>query len=350
LWGIATFIASVRILNRAAPRDRTLAGFLAGIATGTKYTGVLFVILPWLAQRPRHDGNGRRIVLAALCGFLFTTPFAVLDIPALLVGIGHGSGNALTGMAGISVSPFAYLWTYHLRFSLVPGAGVLPLLLAGLGAIVAWRRQSAVDRLLLATVILLYLVFESSPYKPPPNADRQVVPLLPFVSLLAAVGWQAAATAMRDRRLAGALLFVMLCEPLVSSIRLTSAMRPDTREAAADWLRTQACGASRIVLEGALNAEGTIRPAYVPALPAECNATYVYSLERERVALENADLAVASSFMYDRFLHLLPPSSARRQFYERFFSTHTLVAEFRPRVASYGFHNPTIRIYALERR
>lgn len=348
-WGVATFLASLRILARDAPRDVTLAAFLAGIAAGTKYTGLLFVALPWLAQRARGSHPApRRILIAAAAGFLLTTPFALIDATGFLRGAAHGGGNAFTGMAGIRVWPFSYLWTYHLRFSILPGLGGFPVLAAFIGAIVALRRRNGADRILLATVAVLYLVFESSPYKPPPNAERHVVPLLPFLALLAATGLQAAAGAARDRRLAVLLLALVMCGPLVSSLRLISAMQPDTRQAAAEWLRTHACGRSRIVLEGALNAGGALVPFYVPALPSDCGATYVYSLERDRSALENADLAVASSFMYERALELLAPSSDVRQFYERFFASHRLVAEFDPSYKSYGFHNPTIRIYAVK--
>jgi hypothetical protein len=198
-----------------------------------------------------------------------------------------------------------------------------------------------------AIVQVVYQVFESSPYKPPPNADRHLVPLLPFLSLLAAVAVRAGLYAVHDRRIAIGLLVLVVGFPLAASIRLTAAMRSDTRQAAAEWLRQHACGTTRIVLEGALNAGGTVVPSYVPALPRDCRATYVYSLHRERGVLAEADIAVASSFMYERFLHLLPASADARQFYERFFASHQLLAEFAPRYKSYGFHNPTIRIYRV---
>jgi 4-amino-4-deoxy-L-arabinose transferase-like glycosyltransferase len=349
-WAVATFVTSLGILSRGATRDVTRAAFLAGLAAGTKYTGLLCIALPWMAQRARGSERGpRRVLVAATCGFLLTTPFALIDPVGFVRGAGHEGGNAFTGMAGVRVWPFAYLWTYHLRFSLLPGVGLLPMLAAAVGMISAWQRRTTVDRMLLAIVIALYAIFETSPYKPPPNADRYVLPLLPFVALLGATGLQAAAMAIRDQRLGVALITLVMSAPLLTSMRLTSAMQPDTRQDAAQWLRTHACGQSRIVLEGALNSAGVMVPAYVPTLPSDCPATYVYSLERDRAALEDADFAIATSFMYERYLTLLPPESTVRQFYEQFFATHALVAQFAPRYESYGFHNPTIRIYQLGR-
>jgi hypothetical protein len=343
-WAVATVIASLRVANRGTPAAVTVAALCAGIAAGTKYTGLLFVAVPWLARRQRGDRGGRRIVLAAAVGFLLTTPFALIDLPGFLRGVGYEGGNALTGMAGIRVWPFAYLWTYHLRHSLLPGFGVVPLLAALVGMVIALRRREASDRLLLATVIVLYGVFESSPYKPPPNAERQVVPLLPFLALFAAGAWHRALPSMG---VAVSLLLVIVGGPLIASVRLTSAMQPDTRATAAQWLRAHACGNGRIVLEGALNSGGALVPAYVPALPDECNAVYVYSLERDRAAIEHTDFIVASSFMYERYLEFMPPSSPVRQFYETLFATHPIAAEIVPDYKSYGFHNPTIRIYRV---
>lgn len=356
-WATGVLIASLRIVSRGAPRDSVVAGLLAGIAAGTKYTGLLFVALPGLAVRergrsaPESDAAGtatRRVVTAAAVGFLLTTPFALLDVMGFVRGAAHEGGNAFTGMAGIRVWPFAYVWTYHLQYSIVPGFGLLPTVLAVIGILLALWRRAPADRLLVITVLALYLIFESSPYKPPPNADRHVVPLLPFLAILAATAWRAGTQLSRERRAAIGLLAIVVAGPLLSSVRLTSAMQPDTRQAAAAWLREHACGSARIVLEGALNSGGVLVPAYVPALPSACAATYIYSLERDRDQLENADIAVASSFMYERFLRLLPASAETRQFYERFFASHRLMAEFVPRYGSYGFHNPTIRIYALK--
>jgi hypothetical protein len=346
-WMVATWIASVRIITRGAARDVTTAALLAGVAAGTKYPGVLCVALVWAARRMSGVNAWRRIGLAAASGFLLTTPFALLDPVGFVRGLGHDGASALTGMAGISVWPISHLWTYHLRHSLVPGFGVLPIIAALAGIGIAIARGGSLNRLLLATVAVLYLIFETSPYKPPPNAERHVVPLLPFMALLAATALQSGAARLADRRVAAALLAIVAVGPLYASARLTAAMQPDTRAAAADWLRANACGRQRIVLEGALNAGGALVPNYVPQLPAGCDATYVYSLERDRAALEDAALAVASSFTYERYLHLLSPEAPPRRFYESLFASHELVAEFVPAYESYGFHNPTIRVYAL---
>ena len=355
-WAVAVFVASLYIVREGRLRDYVVTGLLAGFATGTKYVGALFVALPWLAQRQRRDvsaphGAVRAALLASAAGFLLVTPFALFDAPSFLFGVGHEGGTVFTGLAGIAVSPLPYLWSYHLRYSIIPGFGLLPTLLAMGGFVVAWRRRQPELRLLSIIVVVFYAVFESSPYKPPPNADRYVVPLLPFLALLAGLTldeirlrlstWSArTATALM-----AACALAAVAQPLIATVRLTAGMTPDTRAAARDWLTQHACEQGDILIEGAFNLGGTIVPSYAPVLPERCHAAYAYSLERDSDRLDDFDFIVASSFAYERFLLFSAAPAKAQQFYRDFFATHQPVAEFTPSYRSYGFHNPTIRIY-----
>lgn len=355
-WAVAVFVVCLRFVRRGRPADFVLAGGLAGLCAGTKYPGLMFVALPWLAQRERRRGAvpaPRAALLASVAGFLLVTPYALLDVPRFALGIGHEGGNVFAGLAGIAVSPLRSLWTFHLRDSLVPGMGLLPCALALWGFVAALRRSDPAARLLSATVFTLYAVFENSPYKPPPNFDRYVVPMLPFAAVLAAqtlAALRAGLAAQAGRAapwIGAALLAAAAGAPAYDAVRLDAAMAADTRQAAADWLRQHACGVGRILMEGTLNANGTLVPAYAPVLPAECGATYAYTLADFADRLDDYDVLVASSFMYDRFVRLPDAPAERRRFYAAFFAARRPVAEFRPAVRSYGFHNPTIRIYRL---
>jgi len=369
-WAVATVLASLRIVSRGRTRDYFLAGLLAGLTAGTKYIGILFVGVPWLAHRERPavpeaaEAAPRRTIpplvrvalAGAVAGFLLTTPYALLDWWRFGEGVGHTGGNVLTGMADIAIMPLPYLWTFHFWRSIVPGLGLVPTLLALGGFVIALRRREPAARLLTTVVFVLYTVVESSPYKPPPNAERYVVPLLPFLSILCAqmllvleermtVRWPRAAHAALGLVLAATIGF-----PLADTVALDRAMAADTREAARDWLVAHACGNGRILLEGALSVHDDTVPSYVARLPDTCAATYTYSLVRNRAELENYDFLVATSFMYDRFLELAAAPPDMRHFYEEFFASHQPVAEFTPAYRSYGFHNPTIRIYANSRQ
>ncbi len=368
-WAVATTLASLRIVSSGRRRDYFITGVLAGVTAGTKYVGTLFVGLPWLAHRERAleqakagsgggfvPGEVRVALLGSAVGFLVTTPYAVLDWWRFGRGLGHEGGNVFTGMAGIAVSPIAYLWTFHLRYSIIPGLGLPATLLALGGFVLALRRPQAAARLLTVIVFVLYTVIETSPYKPPPNSDRYAVPLLPFLAIfsaqmLRALGEWLATSWRRAAPVAVALaVMITIGVPLADAVALDRAMGADTRQAARAWLLAHACGNGRIVLEGALNVHGTMVPSYVPPLPPECQATYTYSLFRRQEEFADVDFIVATSFMYDRFLDLPAAPPDVRRFYEDFFATRAPVAEFTPAYRSYGFNNPTIRVFRNSRQ
>lgn len=368
-WAVATYLACLRLGRSGRARDYFVAGLLSGITAGTKYVGLLFIGLPWLAHRERLVGGGKpeharpasRVprgfaLLGAAAGFFLATPYALLDVARFAAGTAHSGGNVITGMAGIAVSPLPYLWTFHLWHSILPGLGAGPTLLALGGFVLAIREPRADLRLLTAIAAVLYVVFESSPYKPPPNYDRHLVVLLPFLALLGATAFErahrrlASARPGRSAWIAGAILVIAAGPPAWSAVRLTAAMAADTRAAARDWLVRHACSGERVLLEGALTVAGSAMPSYVPALPPRCNATYVYSLARDPGLLAEADVVVATSFMYERFFRFPSASESARRFYEGLFGAHQPVAELLPSYRSYGFHNPTIRIYRIDTR
>lgn len=360
-WAVAVALCTVRFLESGTRRHLVAGGFLAGVCAGTKYTGVLFVALP-LAQlvcRNRRDrGAGRSLlknggrggsslaVVAwwAATGFLLTTPYALIALPRFLVGLGHSGARALSGHAEIAVWPWGYLWTYHLRFSLVPGLGMPAVALALAGTLLAlWRGGPPVRAIALAT-IALYALLESSPYKPPPNADRYTVVLLPFCCALAAFAVHRFAEVSRRRAAAWLVIVAAAAWPAARAGSVVREMPRDTREAARVWLERHVCGRAPVVLEGALFDGRRMVPSYVPELPESCGATYVYSLARERPPLEPGTVVVASSFMYGRYFELRGAPRAAREFYERLFASTEPLMDFASPTGPYGFHNPVLRV------
>jgi 4-amino-4-deoxy-L-arabinose transferase-like glycosyltransferase len=346
-WVVAAAVAALRLARRGATRDYLIAGLLCGAAIATKYTGLLALLLPYLAhrERPGHEPRQLRwLVFAAAMGFVTLTPFAVLDTLQFMRGVGHEGSNVVTGMATSALSPLPFLWTFHLRYSIAPGLGWLATALALIGFVWALRQPIASYRVVTAFVALGYTIFENSPYKPPPNFDRYVLPLLPFLAVLAMVSVRG----LRQRAplLAVAVLAALLIEPAVRSLQLLATMAPDTRERAAVWLRANLPPGARVILEGQLvDDEGHPVVAYAPRLTG-ANATYVFSLAQRPERLGEFDYAVASSFMYDRFVRFGAGDPSAAAFYRTLFA-RSLVAEFAPPTSSYGFHNPTLRIYQL---
>ncbi len=189
---------SLERLSAAAAGDSTLwawamAGLWGGAAMGTKYAGLL--ILPAgamlflvMSRSPstRPDPRGLPALLLAFgLAFLASTPFALFDFPTFWDGFryelfDHGGVPSADGPAS---QPG---WWFHLRFTLPIGVGwgMLVLAVAGIGSLRKARRGSL---LVLALLFVPALYYYSAGQKYLLFV-RYMVPLVPMVAALAAVG------------------------------------------------------------------------------------------------------------------------------------------------------------------
>jgi 4-amino-4-deoxy-L-arabinose transferase-like glycosyltransferase len=346
-WLMAASLAAIRIAQSGGTGAYAACGALCGAAIASKYTGMLALALPYLAHGERQHRERRQLAVltgAAAAGFVALTPFSVLDAWSFVQGVAHEGGYAVAGKTTVAIAPVDYFWTFHLRYSIAPGLGWTGTLSALAGLAAALRQPTAVHRMITAFVVLGYSIFENSPYKPPPNFDRYVLPLLPFLAVLAMIGLQA--QRRRSEVLAGILLLLVLGEPATRSMRLLASVEPDTRERARSWILAELPARARIVAEGKLLSDlGDPVLAYAPQL-RDRDVTYVFSLAQVRESLEQFDYAIASSFLYDRYVRFGAGDPGTRSFYAELLGREPVVVFSAP-VVSYGFHNPTIRIYRL---
>ena len=217
-----------------------LAGLLAGLATGTKYVGILLAVHGVCAHLAAAPG---RKIFRALCdkklwlfegalvlGFLVSTPHAFLSFGQLVAdfsyhknlhGVMHGSN----------------LW-HHVSLSLNYGLG-WPLLAAAFAgfmwcAVAQWR--------LFAALFPFTILYFAAAEKVSSGYVRYAIPLLPFFCLSAALLCERALScfpAVRQRVFAVVLAALLAALPLYSSIRLDALLsRPDSRNGALSAART----------------------------------------------------------------------------------------------------------------
>ncbi len=168
-------------------------------------------------------------------GFLVGTPYAVLD---------HGRFSAdlafdfthLSGGHGIDLGRG---WVYHLRRSLPYGVGI-PTCLAALAGLVPFARRFPRHAVVLGAFALAFYASIGSGYT---VFFRYVLPLVPVICLVAAIGTTSAgawlATRMRvPHAVAIGLLAALVALPsLVQSTRFDRLLaRTDTRVVTRDWL------------------------------------------------------------------------------------------------------------------
>ena len=243
----------LRSYRSGAVRDFAWAGALSGLAMSVKYVGLLMPgaiaaayllrlntlrdldprsLTPRVLRDPRTWGFTAAMVLA----FLATSPYALLDSSLFLEHFGFqlnhladGHGVDL-GIGGI----------YHLRNTFPLGVGWPVFLVAIAGGVLTVRERWREALVLLAFPLLFY----GSTFTSQTLFLRYMLPILPFVCILAAVGTVHLLDRVspeRVRVVTVVILLLLAVEPISRDVRLNTLLgRTDSRVLATAWLENDA--------------------------------------------------------------------------------------------------------------
>jgi len=277
-WMMLTAWACVASLAaRRAPERRRLyiaAAVFTGLAATTRYnaaavaivlllTGLVAlyrdpsrralrgIVLPWLLV-PLVFAVGSPYTLRDFEGFLrdFSNIVAQYKVPGQVAD--YFLVDQWTG--------FAFLWLYIGVFSL--GA---PALIAAILALArAWqgrrtlffaRTSTALLALLIAPMILAYSLVVMRTIRPG-HSEHMLLPMLPFIALLSAVGadWTARKLKAPPRLTMPAVAMILIIQPLVLSVQVVEMLsQPDNRRVMLRWIHEHIPPGSSFFLNGALN-------------------------------------------------------------------------------------------------
>ncbi len=252
--------ACLGLHERGGTATAALAGAAVGVAAGTKYLAAPMAVVIGLALLTRVV-EGRQCVLpalrdlavaaaACLAGLLLLNPYMVLEAEKFWGDLGGQSAQAATaklGQAGEAWAgyPLTLLW----------GLGAVPVLLAGLGLVLAWRRDRGRALLLVSFPVLLYLAMASQDRW----FARWLLPAYPALAVLAGHGavrtveWLRSRLPRGARPMSAAVVAVLaLAQPAVDVVRSDLLLlRTDTRAEVLAWLVDRP-DAGRIVVEPAV--------------------------------------------------------------------------------------------------
>ena len=257
-------LLSLQFLVRAhlhdGRRELIWAGALGGLAMATKYNAALLVVplavshFAYVVRRPPGTRlgaliNPRLAYFSVPFGlaFLAAAPYSVIEFERFLSAMQAVQEALRTGAGRIDVG---YGWSYHLGTSLRHGLGIPMLVAAGMGVVVAARRDLATTLVLCAFPAAYYCV--AGRYQQ--AFVRYMVPVVPFACLLAAcaivwaarrlsVSWSGARPAV-----AMVLLTTVVIWPSAANLfRFDQLLgRIDSRVLAAEWIREHAAEGSSI--------------------------------------------------------------------------------------------------------
>jgi hypothetical protein len=226
------------------------AAVCAGLAAGAKYPGFVLLLPLWAAivERERRRGLPAIVVTGAIAlgTFLVTTPFAVLDARTFLRDVGFLGHLASAGHLGDFDRPG---FAFHLR-NLAADLGVVGVVALGAALVrlaVVRRDAGAALPVAIAFAALAIPVALAKI-----EAERYLVPVLPFAAVLAAWGalaWCAALPAAVRR--AGAVLAAaaLLATPVLHGAAVARAGAWSTQVEAARWCEAHVQPAELMISE-----------------------------------------------------------------------------------------------------
>ncbi len=257
--GTVSVLGSVLVLKKHHLGGYALAGVGLGLASGTKYTAGI-VILPLLAAavihwRSEHSRAVLGLIIAgasSIAAFLLAVPTLVTDTQSVLDELVRfdPSGGAAPKIGQAQENGHLYYgWV------LTWGLGWLACALAVVGAIWSLIRDRKVAAILLPAPVV-YVVFMGGQAA---FFGRWLLPVFPFVLLLAALGVVRLTDAITERLDWSptpllVVATVLLClQSVIHVVRMNDRLsRPDTRAEAVQWMRDNLPAGSRFINSGVL--------------------------------------------------------------------------------------------------
>jgi 4-amino-4-deoxy-L-arabinose transferase-like glycosyltransferase len=327
-----TLLLSLRAHERSTAWSFALAGAAAGLAGATKYNGALAILMPLLAcvmtpaARPSRPIAILWIIGGMLLAFLLAAPYTFIDLPTFLNQFARLSSEYRAPSA--SADPVWQTYFKHLRNAL-EWPGVM-LVISGI-VFGCWRTVRGPDRLKWVLVTVFPLVYFRFVSNQNIVYGRYLLPLVPFLSLLAAAAVVWIVDSLRHvhvpRPVRSLVTVALTLGAIAPSAYNAIAYDADaakvwTTQQTYDWIRRELPPGTSIRLEGSLAIK----------LPAAYRTSYVKQLRLSPMttsAATDIQYLVASSQCYgDYFAH---PERYPAEYadYQRILSQTEEVARFK---------------------
>jgi 4-amino-4-deoxy-L-arabinose transferase-like glycosyltransferase len=326
-----TFLLSLRAHEQARALPFLLAGVAAGLAAATKYTGAIALLLPliaaWMTRgvRPSRLSGALAAIGGAAVAFLMAAPYTMLDLPGFL----NGYAVLMKSYAGRH-RPDAPAITYlkHLL-----NAFWWPGMLAILGGFVfaCVRAVNGPGRVRWTLAVVFPLVFFWFISRQAMVFGRYLLPLVPFLCILAAVAVVAGVNLLRRfsiPRVARTALIIaltvgVLLPPGIQAIGFNRNHRAETVADAYQWILQNVPGDATVVIE--------CRNLVPPDRSFKgTNVRQLRDRSYEEYIAQGVDYLVASSQCYGPYFE--SPQQFPREYaeYRALFSRVREVARFTP--------------------
>lgn len=343
-WVLGALYFSQRAIDKDDPRDLIGAGVMVGLASASKYPGLVSAIfpllVPWIKSQSIKPNTkfllwGLAAALIACLVLFCCSPFIFIDFnkfwfdfnqERMHMRIGHGEKISIAQSFGL----------HGLLVSLLRGVGPIVVSTGIVGLALLIKNFKKKEILLVVGFSIFYILAETARAK----NDRYLLPTLPLLAIASSITI-GALSAKRIRVLATTILLSLL---LLKSTVLAFSLEPDTRELAGNWIQSNIQPGSVIVVPF---------KAYSPQLPeSKFKITYlkgdrVSSMSRKKFRTAGADYLIMSSLFYDRYLTKYTARPLDRRRIRKILGTYESIAQFYKPAGRYQYHNPDVQILRI---
>ncbi len=254
---VACSVSGVWTYKRYSPIKLALCALVAGLAGSAKYNAAPIALVPlvvWYLKAPNRASVIIPLLLPVV-GLVLGSPYIVVSFPEFWrdmtyevwhYGVAGHEGNATS--RGIPQAIFYGRWL------LSDGVGLGPALLALIGLLAIWKQRDSVSLIL----IIFPFAYAALMIMQKTNFTRNMVVLVPYIALLAAVGLQVLVSRIPRWGLRIAMYLSLATLALVqitlTSMSTTAAavQHKDSRDTLANWLEQEHLRNYEIAVAGPL--------------------------------------------------------------------------------------------------
>lgn len=355
-WGIISFYISVlHFVHGPKWQYYIINGICIGLGIGTKYTAG-WIIIPLLYSHLYHSSFrwksffDKKLMLC-IClipfSFILTTPYLLIDFKKFLSFMKLQFNAYSRGHAGYESDFVSYL--YYLE-AIVEKYGLFQLIMSFIGTWGVFQHNKKKAFLVICFPLFYFLFFGAFRV----HFDRNMVILIPFLSLLAGYGifWVIDTTRRKEifhlkRTIQYALMILLFCLTALGVIHqakkslafIHEITLPDTRYVSKIWIEEHLPQGSKVG-----------REHYTPPIDTlRLKVKYLgfFGLMSKVEEINDLEYIIASSYDYDRFLKDPKQYPWQSERYINIFQSHELIKEFIPDKKTTS--GPVIRIYKIKK-
>jgi 4-amino-4-deoxy-L-arabinose transferase-like glycosyltransferase len=344
----------IRAVKQNRPRELLLAGFVAGLAASSKYSGALscsaILLAPWLKSGSiipdkRFFLWGCASAVFVPVGFILASPYVVLNYSKFHSHFIAEQEHMQTGHHKVIISSWSQYWMYHLSRSIIPAVTWPVFVFAMLGFGMLLRFAGINGLYVTAMFLAFYLPAEAVNAKPPPQPERYILPCIPFFILASAYSLDRLRVA-GPKTVAIVLTFLLIAVPIYRSTGLALEMKNDTRILMRDWITQNVPKGSKIVVDA--QAYSAFLPQSMFTIQPMWTIPQRRTMSYESFKAEGIDYLLLTNKSYERYFLTRSADQVIRMRFEDIFTKWVLAKDFKSDFGNYGFSNPELSLYKVE--